>query len=125
MNLNKIITMNVKMILSVILTGFILLNNNSLNAQKSSNDNPFSIIHVFKNKNENTVTLAWNDNRFEEIEIHNQFGLIMPTIPILNAKQVNLNDLVDGEYVVLFKKQNEIVAVKEFKVINNGDIAKN
>lgn len=125
MNLNKIIAMNVKMILSVILTGFILLNNNSLNAQKFSNDNPFSIIHVFKNKNENTVTLAWNDNRFEEIEIHNQFGLVMPTIPILNAKQVNLNDLVDGEYVVLFKKQNEIVAVKEFQVINNGDIAKN
>ena len=125
MNLNKIIAMNVKMILSVILTGFILLNNNSLNAQKFSKDNPFSIIHVFKNKNENTVTLAWNDNRFEEIEIHNQFGLVMPTIPILNAKQVNLNDLVDGEYVVLFKKQNEVVAVKEFKVINNGDIAKN
>jgi hypothetical protein len=125
MNLNKIIAMNVKMILSVILTGFILLNNNSLNAQKFSNDNPFSIIHVFKNKNENTVTLAWNDNRFEEIEIHNQFGLVMPTIPILNAKQVNLNDLVDGVYVVLFKKQNEVVAVKEFQVINNGDIAKN
>ena len=61
----------------------------------------------------------------EFVQIHNQFGLVMPTIPILNAKQVNLNDLVDGVYVVLFKKQNEVVAVKEFQVINNGDIAKN
>lgn len=117
--------MKVKIFFSTILTVFFLMNNLNLNAQKSFNENPLSMIHIIKNQNENIVTLAWNDNRFEEIEIHNQNGLIMPSIPILNAKQINLNDLSEGEYIVLFKKQNEIVATKEFKVIENGDIAKN
>jgi hypothetical protein len=59
------------------------------------------------------------------LEIQNQDGLFMPSIPVMNAKQLHLNDLIEGYYLVLFKSQNEIIATKEFKVTGNGDLAKN
>jgi hypothetical protein len=103
----------------------VLINNFQLTAQKQLDSNPFSIIQVINNQQESTITLAWNDNRFEEIEIHNQDGLFIPSIPVLNAKQMHLNDLAEGDYLVIFKKQNEVIATKEFKVVSNEDMAKN
>jgi hypothetical protein len=49
----------------------------------------------------------------------------MPSIPILNARQISLNDLVEGDYIVIFKIQNEVIATKEFTVIVSEDIVKN
>jgi hypothetical protein len=117
--------MKSKVIFSALFTGMILINNVQLNAQKIFENNAFSVIQVLKNQNDNTITLAWNDNRFEEIEIYNEYGLLMPSIPILNAKQISLNDLVEGDYIVIFKKQNEVIATKEFTVIVSEDIVKN
>jgi hypothetical protein len=121
----KTIVMKSKVIFSALFTGMILINNVQLNAQKIFENNAFSVIQVLKNQNDNTITLAWNDNRFEEIEIYNEYGLLMPSIPILNAKQISLNDLVEGDYIVIFKKQNEVIATKEFTVIVSEDIVKN
>lgn len=117
--------MKAKLILTALLTTMVLLNNTQLVAQNKIDNNPFSIIQVINNPQENLITLAWNDNRFEEIEIHNQDGLFMPTIPVMNAKQIHLNDLAEGDYLVVFKKQNEVIATKEFKVVSNVDMAKN
>jgi hypothetical protein len=117
--------MKTKIILTAVLTGFMLIGTNNVNAQKTLDNTPFSIIQVINNQQESTITLAWNDNRFEEIEIHNQDGLFMPSIPVLNAKQIHLNDLAEGDYLVIFKKQNEVIATKEFKVVSNEDMAKN
>jgi hypothetical protein len=117
--------MKTKLILTALLTGMVLINNFQLTAQKQLDSNPFSIIQVINNQQESTITLAWNDNRFEEIEIHNQDGLFIPSIPVLNAKQMHLNDLAEGDYLVVFKKQNEVIATKEFKVVSNEDMAKN
>ncbi|MFY7667423.1 MAG: hypothetical protein ACOVQG_01690 [Crocinitomicaceae bacterium] len=117
--------MKTKLILTALLTGMVLINNFQLTAQKQLDSNPFSIIQVINNQQESTITLAWNDNRFEEIEIHNQDGLFIPSIPVLNAKQMHLNDLAEGDYLVIFKKQNEVIATKEFKVVSNEDMAKN
>lgn len=117
--------MKTKLILTAMLTITALINNLNLTAQKLNDNNPYSIIQVINNAQENVVTLIWNDNRFEEIEIHNQDGLVMPSIPVMNAKQIHLNDLVDGEYVVAFKNQSIVVATKEFKVLSTSDMAKN
>ncbi len=117
--------MNAKLTFSVFFIGMILSNNMKLAAQKIFDNRSFSIIQVVNNTDENTITLAWNDNRFDEIEIQNQDGLFMPSIPVMNAKQLHLNDLIEGYYLVLFKSQNEIIATKEFKVTGNGDLAKN
>jgi hypothetical protein len=117
--------MKTKLILTALLTGMVLINNFQITAQKQIDSNPFSIIQVINNQKESTITLAWDDNRFEEIEIHNQDGLFMPSIPVLNAKQIHLNDLAEGDYLVVFKKQNEVIATKEFKVVSNEDMVKN
>jgi len=117
--------MKTKIILTAVLTGFILIGTNNLNAQKTFDNTPFSIIQVVKSKTQNEITIVWNDTRFEEIEIQNQNGLFMPSFPILNAHQLHLNDLEDGDYVVLFKKQNEVIATKEFNVTQNTDMAQN
>jgi hypothetical protein len=117
--------MKTKLILTAMLTITALVNNVNLTAQKMFDNNPFSIIQVINNPQENVITLTWNDNRFEEIEIHNQDGLFMPSIPVMNAMQIHLNDLAQGEYIVVFKNQNEIIATKEFKVGKTEDIAKN
>jgi hypothetical protein len=117
--------MKTKLILTALLTGMVLINNFQITAQKQIDSNPFSIIQVINNQKESTITLAWDDNRFEEIEIHNQDGLFMPSIPVLDAKQLHLNDLAEGDYLVVFKKQNEVIATKEFKVVSNEDMAKN
>jgi hypothetical protein len=121
----KIIVMKSKVIFLALFTGMILINNAQLSAQKIFENNPFSVIQVLKNQNDKSITLAWNDNRFEEIEIYNEYGLLMPSIPILNARQISLNDLVEGNYIVIFKNQNEVIATKEFTVIGSEDIVKN
>lgn len=117
--------MKSKFILTALFTGMILVNNVQFVAQKMYDSNPFSIIQVIKNQQENTITLAWNDNQFEEIEIHNQEGVFLPSIPVMNAKQIHLNNLAEGVYLVVFKKQNKVIVTKEFKVANNVDMAKN
>ncbi len=117
--------MKTKLILTALLTAMILLNNVNLVAQNMYDNNPFSVIQVIKNPQDNIITLAWNDSRFEEIEIHNQDGIFVPSIPVMNAKQIHLNDLSEGDYFVIFKKQNVVIATKEFKVNSNGDMAKN
>lgn len=117
--------MKANFILTALLTTMVVLNNTELTAQKMFENNPFSIIQVNNNTNENTITLTWNDDRFEEIEIQNQDGLFMPSIPVMMAKQIHLNDLAEGDYLVLFKRQNEVIATKEFKVLRNHDMAKN
>jgi len=33
--------------------------------------------------------------------------------------------LAEGNYLVVFKKQNEVIATKEFKVVSNVEMAKN
>jgi len=117
--------MKSKVIFSALFIGMILINNVQLNAQKIFENNPLSVIQVLKNQNDNSITLAWNDNRFEEIEIYNEHGLLIPSIPILTARQISFNDLVEGDYIVVFKKQNEVIATKEFTVIGSEDIVKN
>lgn len=117
--------MKAQLILTALLTGMILFNNVKLAAQKTADNHPFSIIQVINNSQENVITVVWNDSRFEEIEIHNQNGLFMPTIPVMNSKQMHLNDLTEGDYLIVFKKQNQVIATKEFKVLNNDNMAKN
>jgi hypothetical protein len=48
----------------------------------------------------------------------------MPSTPIFDAKEMHLNDLEDGTYYVNFKKNNQILVTKEFKVTQHNDMAK-
>ena len=101
-----------------------LFSNNCV-AQKTMDNSPFSIIKVLRNQQDNSIAIVWNDSRFEEVEIYNENGLFMPSMPIFKSKEIHLNNLEEGNYYVNFKSQNQIIETKEFKVEQNNYIAKN
>jgi hypothetical protein len=86
---------------------------------------PFSIIKVV-NTASNTVTVFWNEDNFEEIEIIAETGdIFMPTIPLFDSKQITLNDLVDGTYFLNFKKQGTVVQTQIIKIQDHSVLAGN
>ena len=117
--------MKTKLLFTALIVGYLHFNSVELRAQKAFDNNPFSVVQVINSEKDNLITIIWNDNRFEEIEIHNQEGIFMPSIPLMGQKQLQLNDLHEGDYLILFKKQNEILATKGFKINEKDDLAKN
>lgn len=86
--------------------------------QPNSNP-PFSIVRVV-NTSASTVTVMWNDNSYDEIEIIDNAGaVIMPSIPVFNTQQIHLNDLMDGVYYINFKQQGTVVNIKMIQVKNH------
>lgn len=84
------------------------------------NSNPtFSIVRVV-NTSASTVSVMWNDNSYDEIEIIDNAGVVfMPSIPVFNTQQIHLNDLMDGVYYINFKQQGTVVNIKMIQVKNH------
>jgi hypothetical protein len=86
----------------------------------------FTVIKVAKNPSTNSITVMWNDNRFDELEIVMENGeLFMPSFPVFDAKQISLNEMKDGYYYIKFKSQGQIIEAKVVHIQNNMVIAKN
>ena len=117
--------MKATVFLTALVTSLVLFNNNTCEAQKTMDNSPFSIVKVIKNQQDNSIAIVWNDTRFEEVEIYDENGLFMPTMPVFKSKEIHLNDLAEGNYYVNFKSQNQIVETKQFKVEQNNYMAKN
>jgi hypothetical protein len=43
----------------------------------------------------------------------------MPSIPVFNTQQINLNDLMDGVYYINFKQQGTVVNIKMIQIQNH------
>ena len=101
---------------------------NSVSAQRN---NPvaqaaFTVIKVSKNPATNAITVMWNDNRFDELEIVMESGeLFMPSFPVFEAQQISLNELNDGYYYIKFKGQGQLLETKVIHIQNNMVMAKN
>ena len=117
--------MKAKAILTAALVSIFFFNNQFSAAQVNFNNQPFSIIRVLTDTKDNSTTIVWNDDRFDEVEVYKESTLFMPSMPIFEAKEMHLNDLEDGTYFINFKKNNQIIATKEFKVTHHQDMAKN
>ena len=117
--------MKAKAILTAALVSIFFFNYQFSSAQGNFDNQPFSIIKVLNDTKDNATTIIWNDTRFDEVEVYKESNLFMPSIPIFDAKEMHLNDLEDGTYYVNFKKNNQILVIKEFKVTQHQDIAKN
>ncbi|MFM7637019.1 MAG: T9SS type A sorting domain-containing protein [Crocinitomicaceae bacterium] len=85
---------------------------------------PFSIVKVYENPSNHAITVAWNDNRIDEIEILTSKGILMPTIPVFDSKQIHLNGLEDGTYYLNFKSKGQILQTKLITVENTELISK-
>jgi hypothetical protein len=117
--------MKAKAILTAALVSIFFFNNQFSSAQGNFDNQPFSIIKVLNDTKDNSTTIIWNDTRFDEVEVYKESNLFMPSMPIFEAKEMHLNDLEDGTYYVNFKKNNQILVTKEFKVTQHQDMAKN
>ena len=117
--------MKAKAILTAALVSIFFFNIQYSSAQVNFENQPFSIIKVLNDTKDNSTTIIWNDTRFDEVEVYKESNLFMPSTPIFDAKEMHLNDLEDGTYYVNFKKNNQILVTKEFKVTQHQDMAKN
>jgi len=109
-------------IISLLFASAFSLTNNSY--AQSYDNLPFSLVKVYENPNNHTVTVAWNDHTIEEIEIYKENDVFMPSFPVFNAKQIHLNQLEDGIYYLNFLSHGEIVQTKMISVEHNNVISK-
>jgi hypothetical protein len=101
---------------------------NSSYAQRnySTSQPAFSVIKIAKNPTTNSITVMWNDNRYDELEIVMESGEpFMPSFPVFDAHQISLNELKDGYYYIKFKSQGQLLETKVVHIQNNMVIAKN
>jgi hypothetical protein len=101
---------------------------NSISAQRSVPvaQAAFTVVKVSKNPATNAITVMWNDNRFDELEIVMESGeLFMPSFPVFDAQQISLNELNDGYYYIKFMGQGQLLETKVIHIQNNMVIAKN
>jgi hypothetical protein len=94
------------------------------NFAQSYENLPFSLIKVYENPTNHAITVAWNDDKIDEVEILTSSGIFMPSIPVFNAKQIHLNSLEDGIYYLNFKSRGEIIQTKILTVENNNTLSK-
>jgi hypothetical protein len=62
------------------------------------------------------ATIKWTDNRIDFIEIISDNGQFMPTIPVLDANSLYLNDLISGSYMINLISNGEILYSKSILV---------
>lgn len=56
------------------------------------------------------ATLSWSDYTITAIQINSVNGTFMPTIPVMDATSLHLNDLIKGSYEINFLAGDKIVA---------------
>jgi hypothetical protein len=108
---------------TLLFASFLTLSFTSSFAQSYENL-PFSIIKVYENPSNHSITVAWNDDRIDEIEILTSNGIFMPSIPVFDSKQIHLNGLEDGIYYLNFKSKGQILHTKLITVENTALISK-
>ena len=100
---------------SLVLALSMLLASNafSFNGNKESNDD---VIEVVANSATGNARINWKDSRIETIEIISSNGQFMPTIPVMGASELHLNDLINGTYTIVFKSNETILYTKTIEI---------
>jgi uncharacterized protein with PQ loop repeat len=62
------------------------------------------------------ATLTWSDYSITAIQINSVSGAFMPTIPVMNATSLHLNDLINGFYEINFLAGDKVVASEKLVV---------
>ena len=74
------------------------------------------LVQVVTNSAKGTARINWSDNRIEMIEISSSNGQYMPTIPVMGATELHLNDFIDGTYTITFKSNETILYSKTIEI---------
>ena len=62
------------------------------------------------------ATLSWSDYTITAIQINSVNGIMMPTIPVMDATSLHLNDLMNGSYEINFLAGDKVVASEKITV---------
>ena len=62
------------------------------------------------------ATLSWSDYTITAIQINSVNGMFMPTIPVMDATSLHLNDLINGSYEINFLAGDKVVASEKIIV---------
>lgn len=62
------------------------------------------------------ATLSWSDYTITAIQINSVNGMFMPTIPVMDATSLHLNDLMNGAYEINFLAGEKVVASEKITV---------
>ncbi len=107
-----------------ILNGFfltaIILMSNAVFAHNGEGDEPTKkddkVQITLSELSSGNATIRWIDKRIDFIEIVSSNGQFMPSIPVLDASSLHLNDLLNGAYTVNFISNGQTLYTKNFLV---------
>ena len=83
------------------------------------NDDPKEVKKVSVVVNElkpGFATLSWSDYTITAIQINSVNGIMMPTIPVMDATSLHLNDLMNGSYEINFLAGDKVVTSEKITV---------
>ncbi|RPD93014.1 T9SS C-terminal target domain-containing protein [Aureibaculum marinum] len=96
----------------VLFTDFNIEENSNINVFQSSLDN--KSISIFPNPTSSKVTMKGNNlDKYDAIVLHDSFGREVSLKQPMTNNSFNVSNLKNGIYFVVFKKNNEISAVKK------------
>jgi hypothetical protein len=101
---------------SVLVAIIILTISTGFSHQGNETRNYDDLVQVVANSAKGTARINWSDNRIEMIEISSSNGQYMPTIPVMGATELHLNDLIDGTYTITFKSNETILYSKTIEI---------
>jgi hypothetical protein len=101
---------------SVLLAIMIMVISTGFSHQGNGTRNYDDLVQVVANSAKGTARINWSDNRIEMIEISSSNGQYMPTIPVMGATELHLNDLIDGTYTITFKSNETTLYSKTIEI---------
>ncbi len=71
------------------------------------------------------ITLQWEDYSINELELRSEYRILIPSMPTEGSNQIHLNDLEDGDYYLILKKDGDVQEIREFTIENKMLLALN
>ncbi len=96
---------------SLILVGLLFISKN-VSAHNGEGDEPKKedkVQLITSQLSIGDATLNWSDKRIDFIEISSDNGQFMPSIPVLDASSLHLNDLLNGNYTINFVAEGKVL----------------
>ena len=112
--------MKTRNILNGILLVTAFLFSNALSAHNGEGEEPSKKedkIQIITNElSFGNATIKWADTRIDFIEITTSNGQFMPSIPVMDATSLHLNDLLSGTYTINFISNGQTLYSKNIQV---------
>ena len=119
-NEQKLTTMKTRNILNGLLLATAFLFSNVVSAHNGEGDEPSKkedkVQIITSELSYGDATIKWADTRIDFIEITSSNGQFMPSMPVMDATSLHLNDLMSGTYTINFISNGQTLYSKNIQV---------